>query len=72
MSHDALAEIITLLCTVCMAVIGLLYRDFRMRLVLVESNQKMVLIALYHISTNTPLPEHVKAEIELRFLNGKR
>lgn len=72
MSHDALAELFTLIAAVCMGAVGLLYRDFRQRLILVESNQKMVLVALYHLSIGMPLPEHVKQEIEKRFLNGKR
>jgi len=72
MDHDALAELVTLIATVAMVVVGLLYRDFLRRLVTLESNQKMVIITLYHLSIGAPLPEHVKEEIEKRILNGKK
>lgn len=72
MSHDALADLITLIAAIAMSVMGVLYRDFRHRVNHLEDNQKMVLIALYHLSIGTALPEHVKEEIERRFLNGRK
>lgn len=72
MSHDSLAELVTLIAAVAMGAVGLLYRDFLHRVRVLESNQKMVLIGLYHLSLGTPLPEHVKQEIENRFINGRK
>ena len=71
MSHDALAELFTLVAAIGMAVVGLLYRDFRARLRVLENNQKMVIVTLYHLALGAPLPEHIKEEIERRVINGK-
>jgi len=83
MDHDALAQLFGIIATVCLAVVGLLYKTFRAEIKeqlktlednvgVLEKNQKMVLLAIYHLALGQQLPDHVREEIERRILNGKK
>ena len=71
MTHDALAILLTVFASTLAGLATLAYQNVCRRLGRVEQYHRLYVATLYHVVTETPIPEKLKVALEVAMMNGK-